>query len=244
MIRIALAAALAVALAQPAQADWPFSETQDVSKNDKAAFDKYQAQRKTMRENAPAYIPTIQAMQTSKLQDFTAKWEKQKGSFNFHCDRWGDFLALYASEPADDGAVIRTILAVNIKTDTPITFVPGHAPDLGASQWIYGVVDDENNVVLKFDGSILSGQNAHGHSSQSMGQVLKVEGIAQGAENDRIVFGKGGGYAGDIVYSFSSGQNTTQLPTALPGATLQVPAGLGEGVYGQILECLKKGAEK
>ena len=206
-----------------------------------------------LKQQATELIPTVHAQQADRLKQFQADHEEEIKAFRFRCERYGDFLSLFITrKPGYVGEPAKIVMAVNLQADSPIQLVTGRDPDLGGSSRFrtamrYGVaVPDIDGASLYTDMYSLS-WSSNGRRDDPLSEVV-VDNMARPAEDDQVVFGQGaephynhpllGSSYGSAVVAVGNVNGT-----ALPGTTISIPTGLGEGVYKQILAALKEGAD-
>ncbi len=208
-----------------------------------------------LRQKAEAAIPTVRAAQPERFAEFQSDYEKRVAAFSFRCERFGDFLSVFAERL---GAP-KTVLAINL-ADAPIQLREGRKPDMDGTGYfemekVFFSGGNAPEFRLSFPGfGMIGALNVanHAESEESLGYIQEfrqglsasVDHIARESVDDRIIFGAGGGSA----FNFNGGGSIStsdfdRLKNAtLPGATIYVPAGLGAKVYSDILAAIKAGA--
>ncbi len=196
--------------------------------------------------------------------EFNKEWESEKTLWEIHAERWGDFLALsigrrhkswddinkcYRFAQEKSHSSIRLDPGIVIRTST------GHAPDLTGRQmfsWRWSGYDNDSKRVLMFNGVSLPNENDTSGGWYSSGEdytvPILVDGLARPQEMDKIIFGSGGGSQwSDMMSSLSGGGSSLSYSAdqeiawkrQRDGATIPIPATLGDAAYQTILQAMK-----
>ena len=204
-------------------------------------------------DRAKSLIPYVQSKQQGLFANAVKNWSEDRNSFFSSVDRYGDFVALYIERHG-----VKTIVAVNVVKDSPITLVEGHSPDLRGSDNFrlertnYDSIKNAD-VVLVAPRVTLPDDPAN-HTKMdlssdwccnSMGRNIPVtvDHLERAAEDDQIIFGYGSpqamtfsGSNGMYIHTPPGATMTGNWSTKFVGYTLNVPAGEGQRVYEQILK--------
>jgi hypothetical protein len=226
-----------------------------------------------LRARAEALVPVVQAAQADRLRKFYFDWNEDRKTFSIRFERYGDFLATYLDRGGkktveainlgpDSAPKIELLRGHEPDANESRLFRAQKCTVDDGKTWSNYVSFPD--VVLPDDdkSDVKSGTCILGDERQL---DVAVDDIAREAEDDRIVFGQGGrsaeyssGWASSFAGSevcYGAGSNCyingtpnnmtyTVAPIApVSGATIRVPAGLGDEVYGRILSALAGGAK-
>lgn len=214
---------------------------------------------------AQSLIPQVIAAQPDLLASFQVVHGEDLAMWSFSCERWGDFLSIRQARRTyrwSDGKgeyfPDKSIFSVNLSESSRIILREGHGPDLdGDGEFrycpvIYEGTTEWTNIVqfpdvkLPGDGRRIVGSSGgfyvNGYSTDGLG--VKVKGVARPSEDDKIVFGEGGGRPWDDMmgrggFLTYSAEEAAIWKRERPGTTLCVPYGLGESVYMMILGAIR-----
>lgn len=186
---------------------------------------------------AKTQAPQILAEQPSILHAYTAKHATDVSAYEFRCERWGDFLALFMGriqnewgqrngEHFMEDRMIREIVSVNLAICRDISLRHGRESDLLGTVSFTRKAEGKI-IILPLDAEEtgtwrLQMKNENFGMTGYSGPVIAFhshEGAARQAVDDRIIF------------------------TGLDG-TLFVPVGRGQEVYNAILAAIGRGWEK
>jgi hypothetical protein len=214
-----------------------------------------QQRRDKLTEHARALVPLVVRQQAGRLAKFQADHQKDVDAFHFRCERYGDFLSVFA-ETRGGGKIIE---AINLNLNSPISLANGHAPDLNGKATFgtaRGQDRDEKgwHDIVTIEGaadlpeSDTASVRSYDHDDRSL--PVTVEGIARSAENDIVTFGQDVMQPTSMssmsswlqpsmtVFSGSSGSGYWIMSPYAHKVEISVPAGLGAHVFQQILDCM------
>lgn len=196
--------------------------------------------RMRLRTEAEGMKENLLAEQEERLLKFQTAHQADSQSYEFRCERWGDFLAVFIKRGStaerkswNSGRSNRVCSSLNIGISRKISLYAGHAPDMNGvayfrakneqldGSYVYKPVAiqpalSHSNRMLILDEPRQPGGGLiyDGHLDDLLG--VSVQDCGRPAEDDRIRF-EG------------------------PGATIFVPAGRGEEVYTAILSAIRAG---
>lgn len=219
----------------------------------------------TLKDQATSLVPVVQGAQSKRLTEFMEKYEADVAAWSLEAERFGDFLTIKIarrytgwSEGKPVQEIAKSVVSINLKEAPIITVSNGRKPDLAGCEEFY-----EQNVlyegekewtkIVSFPGVDLSlagakkqvgsGGMVSVNGYQTGGLGITVNGIARPGQDDKIVFGAGGGRPIDDWHGSGMRTVNDRDYQLRPGATISVPAGLGETVHRKIMEAIERGAQ-
>ena len=235
------------------------SSKDDVAVQREAYYAKLKTDLVRLTDEANGLVKFVQDAQPERLADFNKEWETNKAFWSFRAERWGDFLALYIASRTRQWDEIgncyhdvaqKAQMSVRLDPEIVIRMVEGHPPDREGRQGFSWMQGDDGERILRFDGVFLPTKKT-GSYSWSGGVdytvPVTVSGIVRPEEPDKIIFGAGGvSQWGDMQrqrseFTYTDSQKT-EWDRLRSGATVSVPATLGQQVYRQVLKASRGAA--
>lgn len=219
-------------------------------------------------EHAKSLVPFVETAQVALLQKYNEDWEKDKAAWKITTQRFGDFLMIQMTRRDYRGNLVSTTMAIRLDDASTIRIKEGNVPDrmstlvFSAPQVKYD--DDEKDryvrqlyfpdvelpdpsgkpIKARARISISSLYDNWSSTSNIWSNLLSVDHCARKATDDKIIFGQGGSSEyEDSMQRYRSATYSGQLEEyqaklQRPGATLNVPGGLGHAVFQQIMEAM------
>lgn len=185
---------------------------------------------------ASKIIPEIAAGRDAKLTDFEAEHAKDADGYEFRCERYGNFLVVFMSrgEPATNamGASERQkiAIAINAGAAKTINLALGYLPDMTGTASLDAQYYSPERVTVVY---------GHAHKKARMVEAEAAVGIDAQSALAQQYYG--------MQTNFLAGTHVQDCPRpaaddsiAFDGiaTTIYAPAGLGQGVFDQIMKAL------
>lgn len=198
----------------------------------KPIIDRLSIEAETMK-------PEVMLQQPARLAKFQEEHDADVQGYEFRCERWGDYLALFIQRGSETESKYwvpekrRICAALNIGETREIKLIDGRLPDLEGHA-CFGYFEQRDNTTGKdeYCPEPLLLKNEIRWMKLSLDNRTKEEGMHLASERDSLPVRLEGVArpAEDDLIRFEG-----------IGATLHMPCGLGKEVYQKILDAIKNG---